>query len=116
MIVYLLAIGVMMTGIYAVTMKDNLIKKLLGLSIMTNGIHIFLIALGYREGGIMPTLLRGMDIQYFYMNAVDPLPQALVLTSIVINLSVLAVGLSITILLYRKFGTLDSSRIRRLSG
>jgi multisubunit Na+/H+ antiporter MnhC subunit len=115
MIVYLLAIGVMMIGIYAVTMKDNLIKKLLGLSIMTNGIHVFLIALGYRDGGVIP-ILQEIDLQRFAMNAVDPLPQALVLTSIVINLSILAVGLSITILLYRKHGTLDSSRIRRLSG
>jgi multisubunit Na+/H+ antiporter MnhC subunit len=115
MIVYLLAIGVMMTGIYALVVKDNLIKKFLGLSIMTNGIHVFLIALGYRDGGTIP-ILQDLDIQRFAMNAVDPLPQALVLTSIVINLSVLAVGLSITILLYRRYGTLDSSRIRRLSG
>ena len=115
MIVYLLALGAMMVGMYAVVMKDNLIKKLLGLSIMTNGIHVFLIAIGYRLGGIMP-ILQDLDFQRFSMNAVDPLPQALVLTSIVINFSVLAVGLSITILLYRKFGTLDSSKIRRLSG
>jgi multisubunit Na+/H+ antiporter MnhC subunit len=47
---------------------------------------------------------------------VDPLPQALVLTSIVISFSVLAVGLSISILLYREFGTLSASRIRRLRG
>lgn len=115
MIVYLLALGAVMVGIYAVALKDNLIKKLIGLSIMTNGLHVFLIALGYRAGGIMP-ILQDLDFQQFSMNAVDPLPQALVLTSIVINLSVLAVGLSITILLYRKFGTLDSSRIRSLRG
>jgi energy-converting hydrogenase B subunit E len=115
MIVYLFSLGAMMVGIYAVVMKDNLIKKLLGLSVMTNGIHVFLIALGYRVGGVMP-ILQDLDFQRFSMNAVDPLPQALVLTSIVINFSVLAVGLSVTILLYRKFGTLDSSRIRRLSG
>jgi energy-converting hydrogenase B subunit E len=115
MIVYLLALGAMMVGIYAITMKDNLIKKLLGLGVMTNGIHVFLIALGYRAGGVIP-ILQDLDLQRFSMNAVDPLPQALVLTSIVINFSVLAVGLSITILLYRKFGTLDSSRIRSLRG
>ncbi len=115
MLVYILAMGVVVAGLYAIAMKDNLIKKLLGFGIMTNGIHVFLIALGYRAGGIIP-IMQDLDFQRFSMAAVDPLPQALVLTSIVINLSILAVGLSITILLYRKFGTLDSSKIRRLRG
>ncbi len=115
MIIYLLALGVMMLGLYAVTLKDNLIKKLLGLSIMSNGLHIFLIALGYRAGGVMP-ILQDLDFQRFAATAVDPIPQALVLTSIVINFSVLAVGLSIAIIIYRQFGTLDTGKIRRLRG
>lgn len=115
MLVYIAALGVMMAGIYAITMKDNIIKKLLGLSVMSNGIHVFLIALGYREGGVMP-IMQDLDFQRFSMTAVDPIPQALVMTSIVINLSVLALGLSISIILYRRFGTLDSGKIRELRG
>ncbi len=115
MLEYAIAMGIIIVGLYAIALKDNIIKKLLGLSIMTNGIHIFLISLGYRAGGVMP-IMQDLDFQRFSAMAVDPLPQALVLTSIVISLSVLAVGLSITILLYREFGTLDSSRIRRLRG
>ena len=115
MIVYMLALGAMMVGIYAIVMKDNIIKKLIGLSVMANSIHVFLIALGYGAGGIMP-ILQDLDLQRFSMSAVDPVPQALVMTSIVINLSVLALGLSIAIMVYRKFGTLDTSRIRRLRG
>jgi multisubunit Na+/H+ antiporter MnhC subunit len=115
MFVYLAAIGVIAVGIYTLIMKDNIIKKLIGLSVMTNGIHVFLIALGYRAGGIMP-IMQDLDFQRFAANAVDPLPQAMVLTSIVINLSILAVGLSISILLYRKYGTLDSRKIRGLKG
>ena len=115
MFVYAAAIGVIAVGVYAVAMKDNIVKKLLGLSIMTNGIHVFLIAIGYRVGGIIP-IMQDLDFQRFSSMAVDPLPQALVLTSIVISFSVLAVGLSISILLYREFGTLNASRIRRLRG
>jgi multisubunit Na+/H+ antiporter MnhC subunit len=115
MLVYVLAMAVIVAGLYAIIMKDNLLKKLLGMGIMTNGIHVFLIALGYRAGGVIP-VMQDLDFQRFSMAAVDPLPQALVLTSIVINFSILAVGLSIAILLYRRFGTLDSSRIRRLRG
>jgi multicomponent Na+:H+ antiporter subunit C len=115
MIVYAAAIGVIMAGLCCMALKDNLIKKLLGMSIMTNGIHLLLIAIGYRHDGIMP-IMQDLDFNRFSAAAVDPLPQALVLTSIVISFSVLAVGLSITILIYRKYGTLDSNRIRRLSG
>ena len=115
MIVYALAVGIIAVGIYAAATKDNMIKKLLGLGIMTNGIHVFLIALGYRTGGIVP-IMQDLDFQRFSSLAVDPLPQALVLTSIVISFSVLAVGLSISILLYRESGTLSASRIRRLRG
>jgi multicomponent Na+:H+ antiporter subunit C len=115
MLVYVLTIGVIAAGIYALVAKDNLIKKLMGLSIMTNGIHLLLISIGYRAGGIAP-IMSDLDFQRFSSAAVDPLPQALVLTSIVINLSILAVGLSICIILFRKYGTLDSSKIRRLEG
>jgi energy-converting hydrogenase B subunit E len=115
MIVYAIAVGVMVAGLYCIALKDNIIKKLLGMSILTNGLHVFLIAIGYRAGGTMP-IIQDLDFQRFAASAVDPLPQALVLTSIVISFSVLAVGLSISILLYRKFGTLESSKIRGLSG
>ena len=115
MLVYLLALGVILVGIFAVAFKDNIIKKLLGLSVMANGIHILLITIGYRTSGIVP-IMEDFDFEGFAATAVDPLVQALVLTSIVINLSILAVGLSITILLYREYGTLNSSKIRRLWG
>jgi multicomponent Na+:H+ antiporter subunit C len=115
MIVYLVSMLAVMLGIYAVAFKDNLIKKVLGLSIISNGIHLFLISLGYRTNGGIP-ILKDMDIASFAQTAVDPLPQAFVLTSIVINLSVTAVALSIIILVYRHFGTLDASRIRELRG
>ncbi len=115
MIEYLIAMLAVLLGIYAVAFKDNLIKKVMGLSIMSNGIHLFLISIGYRTGGTIP-ILKDMDIASFAQLAVDPLPQAFVLTSIVINLSITAVALSIIILVYRQFGTLDASKIRELRG
>lgn len=115
MIAYIAAVVIAAAGLYAVLMKDNVIKKIIGLSLFSNGIHLFLISLGYREGGIAP-IMQGLDFMRFSSMAVDPLPQALVLTSIVINLSVSAVGLSIAILLYREFGTLDVRKIREVRG
>jgi len=115
MIEYGISILIVLLGIYAVAFKDNLIKKVIGLSIISNGIHLFLISLGYRTGGTIP-ILKDMDTTSFAQLAVDPLPQAFVLTSIVINLSITAVALSIIILVYRTFGTLDTKKLRELRG
>jgi multisubunit Na+/H+ antiporter MnhC subunit len=48
--------------------------------------------------------------------AVDPLPQALILTSIVIGLSVTALVVAIAIRLYDRYGTFDTGRMRNLRG
>jgi multisubunit Na+/H+ antiporter MnhC subunit len=103
------------TGLYAVLLKDNIIKKVIGLGIFTNGIHLFLVSLGYRTGGVIP-IMTDLNFLNFAATAVDPLPSALILTSIVINLSVTAVGLAISILVYRNFGTLNVKNIKELRG
>ena len=114
MLYYFASVALVMIGLYAVAARENLLKKIIGLVILSNGIHLLLISLGYRGSGIAPILqaaggpLAGV--------AVDPLPQALVLTSIVINVSILAIAITMTYLLYRKTGTLESNRIRGLKG
>ena len=60
------------------------------------------------EPGTLPTIFAG--------DAVDPLPQALVLTSIVIGLGVLALMVALSIRLYERYGTFDVTMIRRLRG
>jgi multisubunit Na+/H+ antiporter MnhC subunit len=112
MMEYVVSVMLMITGLYAVVFKYNLIKKVMGLSILTNGVHLFLILIGYKAGGLPPILLAGQKAGSVML--VDPLPQALVLTSIVINVSILAVALSITAMLYREYGTLDTREIRGL--
>lgn len=107
LISYYFAIIFMATGIYAAVAKDNLIKKLIGLGIFTDGIHLLLITIGYKAGGIAP--IKDMfNANYFVISAVDPIPQALVLTSIVIAFSVTALGLITIRLLYEKYKTTDA--------
>lgn len=105
-------------GIYCLVVKRNLIKLIIGLSVVTDGIHLFLISLGYQTGGIAPIVIGGMvsDLPSFAARAVDPIPQALVLTSIVINVCILALALSLSIYAYRHYGTLDPFKMRRLRG
>jgi multisubunit Na+/H+ antiporter MnhC subunit len=103
------------TGLYAVLLKDNILKKVMGLGIFTNGIHLFLVSLGYRTGGAIP-IMTDLNFLNFASTAIDPLPSALILTSIVINLSITAVALVISILVYRNFGTLNVKNIKELKG
>lgn len=102
-------------GIYCIVAKNNMLKKLIGLGILTNFIHLLFISIGFREGGIAP-IMTGGNIDIFTAYAVDPIPQALVLTSIVVQLSVTALALSITILAYRHFKTLDTNKMKEMNG
>ena len=101
-------VALFLIGVYGIITNKNVIKIIMSMGIMSNGVILFFISNGYVVGAGPP--LSTSD------SMVDPVPHALMLTLIVINLSVLALGLSISIILYRKFGTLDSSRIRGLRG
>ena len=112
---YIIAMLLITLGLYCLLTKRNLIKLIIGLSIMTDGIHLFLISIGYRADGIAPIAYGALlEDPGFAAIAVDPIPQALVLTSIVINICILALALSLIIFAYRHYGTTDLSELRRL--
>jgi len=113
---YVIAMLLVALGLYCLLLKRNLIKLIIGLVVLTDGIHLFLISLGYRSGGAAAIVSGEMfsDLPGFAAQAVDPIPQALVLTSIVINICIVAFALSLTIYAYRHYGTLDPSKLRRL--
>lgn len=112
MTIYLLCLVLFLVGVYCVLVKRHLIKIIIGLGIMEYAINLFFILIGYRSGGRAPILAEDQVVK----GMVDPLPQALVLTSIVIGLAVTALLASMAIRLYEKYGTVDISRIRRLRG
>jgi multisubunit Na+/H+ antiporter MnhC subunit len=99
-------------GLYGVVRKRNLIKIIVGLGIMEYSMNLFFVLLGYRFHGRAPIDAQDQTI----LNMVDPLPQALVLTSIVIGLGVTALVISLAIRIYEKYGTFDITKIKRLKG
>lgn len=107
MIAYIIAIGLVILGTFTLLFKDNLIKKIIGLVVLSNGIHLFVISLGYRAGGI-PPILESIDVNRISAMGVDPLMQALILTSIVISLSIISVALALVIQVFRKTGSIKS--------
>lgn len=114
--IYYLCFVVFLIGLYGVCCKKNVVKIILGLWIMEYSVNLFLILLGYRKNGIPPILNKEMEIKEFYQKAVDPLPQAMVLTSIVIGLGVLALMVSVAIRLYQRYGTFDITEMKKLKG
>lgn len=101
-------------GLYGALSQKNLIKIIIGLSIAGNAVNLFLIMLGYRHGGKAPIQVPGEEA--LAATAVDPLPQAMVLTAIVIELGIMALLVAIAMRLYQRFGTYDVSEMRRLRG
>ena len=114
--VYTLCLILFMIGLYGVLTQKNLIKIIIGLGIMEYAVNMLLIMVGYRKDGIVPILQSNMSLDRFLATAVDPLPQAMVLTAIVINLAVLALSIAVAMRLYQKYGTYDITEIRRLRG
>jgi multicomponent Na+:H+ antiporter subunit C len=120
---YALCFLLFMVGLYCAVVKKNIVKIVIGLAIMEYAVNLFLIMLGYRTGGTAPIIDKtylepgtGQIAASFVNSAVDPLPQALVLTAIVIALGSLALMVSMCIRIYEKYGTLDITEIRRLKG
>jgi multicomponent Na+:H+ antiporter subunit C len=113
---YIIAVLLVALGLYCLLVKRNLIKLVIGLGVLTDGIHLLLISIGYRSGGIAPIVHGELlsDLPRFASQAVDPVPQALVLTSIVINICIVALALSLAIYAYRHYGTLNPFKMRRL--
>ena len=112
-----------MIGLYCAVVKKNMVKIVIGILVMEYAVNLFLIMLGYRSGGVAPIVDRsqldlgtGQIAAGFLNNSVDPLPQALVLTAIVIGLGTLALMISLCIRAYEKYGTFDITEIRRLRG
>jgi multicomponent Na+:H+ antiporter subunit C len=116
MLIYFLNSILFVLGLYCLIAKKHLVKKIIGMLIMEYAINLFILLIGYKDGGIPPIFLPGMDYANFTQQSVDPLPQVLVLTSIVIGMSILALMVAISLRLYEKYKTFDMSEIRRLRG
>ena len=113
--VYGSAIGLILIGLYAVLIKKHLTKIVIGLSIIDAGIHLLFIAIGYIKNGTAPIFSPGgIKAVEAGQPMVDPVPQALVLTAIVIGFAVTAVALSLVIRLYRHHHTARIDQIKSL--
>ncbi len=96
-------------GLWGTIAPRNLIRKIIGLSILNSSIVVLYVLAGRLDGKRAP-ILNLIDAEAT-LQVVDPVPQALMLTAIVVGLSVTAVALILSVQLYRQMGTLDIEEI-----
>lgn len=111
---YIGAIVLIVLGFYVMAAKHDIIKIVIGMGLTDYGINLMIVSIGFNEGGTAPIYTFGELVSGMYF--VDPVPQALTLTSIVIGACVTAMALALCVRLYNEYGTLDSREIRRLHG
>ncbi|MEI2612699.1 MAG: cation:proton antiporter subunit C [Candidatus Promineifilaceae bacterium] len=112
---YVAAILLFLIGLFGLIRQRNLVRMILNLGLMESATYLFLVAIGYRAGGTAPIFYEANIVPGETM-VVDPIVQALTLTSIVIGVVTMALALALVIQLARHFHTLDAGRVRELRG
>jgi multicomponent Na+:H+ antiporter subunit C len=122
---YVMALVLFAIGLYAMAVKKNLVKVIIGVTVMGNAVNLLLVLVGYRlpasGEAIAPIVTPAMGgprqaMAELLYRGVDPLPQALVLASIIIGVSVVALMTVLAVRLHEKYGTFDLTRITKLKG
>ena len=75
----------MMVGLYAMIVKRNLIKKIIGMSILQTAIIFFYVSIGVKKGASIPIVMHVHPGESHAVHAADyinPLPHVLMLTAI----------------------------------
>ena len=101
-------------GIYCAVTKKNLIKICMGMGLIDYGVNLLVVSVGFNHGGTAPIFtFSELTRESFF---VDPVPQALTLTSIVIGACTTAMTLSLIMMIKKQYGTIQSDEVRRLRG
>lgn len=105
---------IMLTGLYGMAVKRNLVKKMIGLGIFQTSIMLFYVAIGSKEGATIPILTAADVAAHGHIDPaayINPLPHVLMLTAIVVSVATLGVALALLLKLWRKHGTLEEDEI-----
>lgn len=102
---YIITIFLMMSGLYIVVARGNMVKKLVGLSMFQTSVYLLYVAPGKILGGTAPII----DPAYAVYS--NPLPHVLILTAIVVGVATLALGLALVIRINEAYGTVEEDEI-----
>jgi len=103
-----------LTGLYGALTNRNVLRIIVSFTVSNTGVNMVLVSVGYMLGRTAPILDEAVQVSEAAKLIIDPLPQALVLTAIVIGLGVTALMLTYALKLYEAKGTLDISKCKDL--
>ena len=105
---YVVVVILLMTGMYTVIARGNLVKKIVGLNIFQASVFLLYISIGKVTGGTAPIAAPGMET---YSN---PLPHVLILTAIVVGVATTSLGLALVVRIHAAYGTIEEDEIINL--
>ncbi len=103
---YWLFIVLMMTGLYVVVSRGNLVKKIVGLNVFQTSVFMLYISMGKITGGTAPIFTD--NPQEVYSN---PLPHVLILTAIVVGVATTSLGLALIVRIREEYETIEEDNI-----
>lgn len=109
---YVVAAWLLLWGLYGAATSKNLVHLVICIGVLQTSTYVLLLAVGYVAGGVAPVFVdvpRGA-------RAVDPVVQALMLTDVVVEATVVALLLALAVQAHKHAGTLDPDALRRLRG
>lgn len=100
-----ITIFLMVSGLYIVIARGNMVKKLVGLSLFQTSVYLLYISAGKVAGGTAPII----DPRFTVYS--HPLPHVLILTAIVVGIATLALGLALVVRINEAYGTIEEDEI-----
>ena len=116
---YWIYITLMMIGLYTMIVKNNLVKKIVGMNIFQTAIILFYVSVGAKKNATIPILMHSGGEHARETGAtvihaaqyINPLPHVLMLTAIVVAVATLGVALALAIKIYARYETLEEDEI-----
>jgi multicomponent Na+:H+ antiporter subunit C len=101
----------MLVGMYGMMAKRNLLKKLMGMNVLQVGVILFWLTYSPKLGGTIPVIDPARGEPILPADYANPLPQALMLTAIVVSVATTGLALALLVRVHRRYGTLEEDEI-----
>lgn len=106
---HVVVVALMMVGFYTIMARNNLVKKMIALSVLQASVILLYVTMGKVQGGTAAILVEGAAPgEVVYSN---PIPHVLMLTAIVVGVATTAVGLALVVRIHEAFGTIEEDEL-----
>lgn len=106
------SIALFFIGMYGLCARRNILKTIISMSILQASLILYFLSIAYHPSNISPI---GTDLSA-YSNVADPVPQALMITAVVVGISVTAVSLTMFVSMFHKYGTTNWNKVKKKRG